>query len=71
MAQTILRASEVYGTPAFKAMRDRCIAQDLSWAQVRAVKWGCLWCRGMGAAGRLPVKRHVLYRTSPTQNHHA
>jgi granule-bound starch synthase len=38
VAQTILRASETYGTPAFKAMRDRCIAQDLSWAQP-AKKW--------------------------------
>ncbi|PSC71300.1 GBSSIb [Micractinium conductrix] len=38
VAQTMLRAAETYGTPAYKAMRDRCISQDLSWAQP-AKKW--------------------------------
>lgn len=38
VAQTIMRAAETYGTPTFKQMRDRCIAQDLSWAQP-AKKW--------------------------------
>ena len=38
MAETIRRAADTYGTPAYKAMRDRCIAQDLSWAQP-AKKW--------------------------------
>lgn len=38
IAQTMLRAAEVYGTPAYKAMRDACIAQDLSWSQP-AKKW--------------------------------
>ncbi|KAL4458488.1 hypothetical protein ABPG75_013353 [Micractinium tetrahymenae] len=38
VAQTILRAAETYGTPAYTAMRDRCISQDLSWAQP-AKKW--------------------------------
>lgn len=38
VASTIARAAEVYGTPAYAAMRDACIAQDLSWA-VPARKW--------------------------------
>ncbi|KAL4418651.1 hypothetical protein ABPG77_011401, partial [Micractinium sp. CCAP 211/92] len=38
VAQTILRAAETYGSPAYTAMRDRCISQDLSWAQP-AKKW--------------------------------
>ena len=38
VAQTIMRAAQVYGTPTYKAMRDRCISQDLSWAQP-AKKW--------------------------------
>lgn len=38
VAQTILRAAESYGTPAYTGMRSRCIAQDLSWSQP-AKKW--------------------------------
>lgn len=38
VAATILRATELYGTPAHAAMRDASIAQDLSWAQP-AKKW--------------------------------
>lgn len=38
VAETMARAAEVYGTPAYTAMRDACIAQDLSWA-VPARKW--------------------------------
>lgn len=55
IVETILRAAEVYGTPAYKAMRDRCIAQDLSWSQP-AKKWEAvlteLKCvRGWGVCG--------------------
>ncbi len=38
VAATMERAAEVYGTPAHAAMRDACIAQDLSWA-APAAKW--------------------------------
>lgn len=38
VAATIARAAEVYGTQTYSAMRDACIAQDLSWA-LPAKKW--------------------------------
>lgn len=38
VATTMVRAAEVYGTPTYAAMRDACIAQDLSWA-LPAKKW--------------------------------
>lgn len=38
VATTIVRAAEVYGTPAYASMRDACIDQDLSWA-LPAKKW--------------------------------
>lgn len=38
MAETMVRAAELYATPAYAAMRDNCIAQDLSWAKP-AKKW--------------------------------
>jgi len=34
----ICRAAEVYGTPRFAEMRDKCIGQELSWERP-AVKW--------------------------------
>ena len=38
VATTMVRAAEVYGTPAYATMRDACIDQDLSWA-LPAKKW--------------------------------
>lgn len=41
VATTMMRAAEVFGTPAFDSMRHACIAQDLSWAGP-AKKWEAL-----------------------------
>lgn len=38
VAATMTSAAQVYGTPAFTAMREACIAQDLSWKEP-AKKW--------------------------------
>jgi granule-bound starch synthase len=54
VAATVARAAEVYGTPAYAALRDACIAQDLSWAKP-AKKWeGVLSEMFYGAAGPTP-----------------
>jgi granule-bound starch synthase len=38
VAETIARAADVFGTPAFEEMVNNCIHQDLSWAEP-AKKW--------------------------------
>ncbi|GMH43688.1 hypothetical protein BSKO_11610 [Bryopsis sp. KO-2023] len=38
IAETVTRAANTFGTPAFEKMRSNCIAQDLSWAKP-AKKW--------------------------------
>ena len=44
VAATMMRAAEVFGTPAFNSMRHACIAQDLSW-EAPARKWEALLAR--------------------------
>lgn len=62
VAATMARAAEVHGTPAYAAMRDACIAQDLSWA-APARKWEAvleqLVLGEAGAAGAAAAKAAV------------
>jgi granule-bound starch synthase len=67
VAQTMLRAAETYGTPAYSAMRDRCIAQDLSWAQP-AKKWEAVLTElkyGPGPTPEATADKNSV--TTPTQ----
>jgi granule-bound starch synthase len=63
----MLRAAETYGTPAYSAMRDRCIAQDLSWAQP-AKKWEAVLTElkyGPGPTPEATADKNSV--TTPTQ----
>ncbi|EFN54355.1 hypothetical protein CHLNCDRAFT_58262 [Chlorella variabilis] len=67
VAQTIKRAAETYGTPAYTAMRDRCIAQDLSWSQP-AKKWEAVLTElkyGPGPTPEATADKNAV--TTPTQ----
>lgn len=67
VAQTILRAAQTYGTPAYAAMRDRCISQDLSWSQP-AKKWEAVLTElkyGPGPTPEATADKHSV--TTPTQ----
>ena len=50
------RAADSYGTPAYKAMRDACIGQDLSWAQP-ALKWEAMIEEMLGGGGGAAAKK--------------
>lgn len=67
VAQTITRAAGVYGTPTYNAMRDRCISQDLSWAQP-AKKWEAVLTELKYGPGPTPeATADKLSVTTPTQ----
>lgn len=67
ICQTILRAADAYGTPSYTAMRDRCISQDLSWAQP-AKKWEAVLTElkyGPGPTPEATADKNSV--TTPTQ----
>ncbi len=55
---------EVYSTPAFKDIRAKCIAQDLSWAQP-ARKWEAILTELMHGCATAGAKKQTI--STPVQ----